>query len=215
MLEKKFVIYGMVAIVAISLGGMSFLTNNEVSVNSDAEIHVGTSPEHRLSSVYPQPPPLPAQKIVSNSVDLQKIQKHAGFTLLEPKLPKDFVVLSATYNPIYDEATIYYGHESLLSLIGDDLTMDDLLDMGVVVIDYERRSNMDNIDAKIAKHSQHSKGAAFDVDDKKGYLVEDDFVNRKKAVIFDETEGIEITIVYNEGSMSQVKEIAQSLYSQK
>ena len=213
MLDKKFTIYGMVAIVAISLGGISFLTSDITSVNSNVQSDMEISTDQRLSGVYPMPPPLPAQKIISNSVDLEKIQKQAGFTLLEPKLPKSFVLLSATYNPIYDEATIYYGPQSILSEIDDSLTMDDLLDMGFIVIDYERRANMENVDSVITKYSQNEKGTSFDVNGKKGYSIDDDFVNRQRVVIFDENEGMEITVVYNEGIMSQVKSIATSLYS--
>ncbi len=38
--------------------------------------------------------------------------------------------------------------------------------------------------------SQNEKGASFNMNGKKGYSMEDDFVNCQKVVIFDETEGM-------------------------
>ena len=60
--------------------------------------------------------------------------------------------------------------------------------------------------------SQNEKGASFNMNGKKGYSMEDDFVNCQKVVIFDETEGMEITVMYNEDTMSQVKNIVRSLF---
>ena len=214
MLNKKYPIYGLITIVVVLLGGFSFLTGDISKVsNIDVQRDIKVPTEQRFLGVYPMPPPLPEQKILSNSIDIQRIQKQAGFTLLEPTLPKGFVLISSTYNPIYDEATIYYGPQSIIHKINDDLTIDDLLDLGVIVIDYERRINMENIDNQITRFSQNEKGSSFDVNNKKGYSMNDDFVNRQKVVIFDETEGMEITVVYNEGTMSQVKDIVRSLFS--
>ena len=211
MLGKKPTIYGMVVIVAVSLGGTLILTGDVDLAGSNVQTDAPVS-DQRFSGVYPKPPPLQAQKVISKSIDLEIIKKQAGFTLLEPELPKGFVLLSATYDPIHDEATMYYGPQHILPTINDRLTMDDLLDLGIVVIDYERRSNMKNIDKQITKYSQNEKGAPFNVNGKKGYSIDDGFVDRQRVVIFDETESMEITVVYNGDKMSQVKNIAESLY---
>ena len=211
MLDKKYPLFGIVAVVAISLGGYSLLIDVDMTADDISSSIV--SHGERFDGVYPMPPPLPPANVLSNSVNLENIQNVAGFSILEPNLPKGFELFGATYNPLYDEATLFYAPSSVSKNIVDAHNIDKLLDMGVIIIDYERFSKAETtIDKEIARISQSDHGHVFNIDGKKGYFVNDEYADRQRVVIFDDGQDMEITIVYNKGSVSQVKAIAQSLF---
>ena len=170
------------------------------------DIEVAPLDQDALSK-YPRPI-LPPMNLVDKGIPLQAIKDLFPYAADMPQiLPTGEEFVYGLYDLYYDEATLYYADAKIHSLVKNEHDFADLFDLGIVIIDYQRLSNLSS---KIDRLDTNTYTIIDDIpSENKGYVCHKCKGNQL-FIVYPE-DGIELSIVKNDATPEKLKALVKDL----
>ena len=217
MLKKYLPVVIVLVVVGASVPILSELTTTQPDEPMDIELTT-TQPDEPMDitvtpldrdtlSKYPGRG-LPPMNLADKGISLQAIKILFPYAADMPQiLPTGEEFVYGLYDLYYDEATLYYADAKIHSLVKNEHTTGDLINLGMVIINYER---LTNLSSKIDRLDTNKYTIIDDIpSENKGYVCHKCKGNQL-FIVYPE-DGIELSIVKNDATPEKLKALANDL----
>ncbi len=217
MLKKYLPVVIVLVVVGASVPILSELTTTQpdepilselTTTQPDESMDITVTPLDRDTlSKYPGRG-LPPMNLVDKGIPLQAIKYLFPYAADMPQiLPTGEEFVYGLYDLYYDEATLYYADAKVHSLVKNEHNTGDLVNLGVVVFNYERLSNLSS---KIDRLDTNTYTIIDDIpSENKGYVCHKCKGNQL-FIVYPE-DGIELSIIKNDATPEKLKALAKDL----